>query len=216
MLHIWLVGSFHSGFPSKAIVNTLSLNMKLWMIKVALKTFLQFAAQCFWDRLVSPQNRVDFSIFKNFLQQQMMFCSPWSQMSGSVIPFSLSSVFAYLLPHKLPQEMRYPHHLGAVTKDICFQAAGDNKAESTVNRNTSPLHWIICNYIKQDLALPTKNWFFKKCLWVSHPGLNKYFWLECLNSPGSVSLSVQEIMTEFNNNMCSGTFLSLHAKAWKA
>lgn len=82
-------------------------------------------------------------------------------MSWSVIPINLSSVPGYLLPLKLPQEMRYPHHSGAVTKDICFQAVGENEAESTVNRNTSPLQWIIYNYIKQDLAMPTKNWFFK-------------------------------------------------------
>lgn len=197
------------------MINALSLNTTLWRMKVAFQAFLQCTSQAFWEGRVSPQNLVDFSIFVKCLQQGT-FCSPRSWMSGSVIPISLSSVLAYLLPCKLPQEMRYPHHLGAVTKDICFQAAGDNKAESTVNRNTSALHWIICNYIKQDLAMPTKNWFFKKCLWVSHPGLNKYFWLECLNSPGSVSLSVQEIMTEFNNNMCSGTLLSLHARPWTA
>lgn len=148
-------------FISKAIVNTLSLNTKLSVMKVAFQAFLQCASQGFWDRCVSPQNWVDFSIFEKVLLQQGMFCFLWSRMSGSVIPVSLSSVLAYLLPRKLPQEMRYSHHLGAVTKDVCFQATGDNEAESTMNRNTSPLHWIICNYVKQDLAIPTKNWFFK-------------------------------------------------------
>lgn len=95
MLHFWLVGSFHSGFISKAIVNTLSLNMKLWMIKVALKTFLQFATHCFWDRLVSPQNRVDFSIFKkNFATTNDVL---FSMVSNVRISYSIQPLICLCL-----------------------------------------------------------------------------------------------------------------------
>lgn len=144
-----------------------SFNMKLCTMMVAFSGIFSVSLPGFLEqKCESAELGKILYICNKKSKATRVFCSSWSWMFDPLFWISLSSVVGYLLPCKQPQEMRYLHHMEAVTKDVCFQAAGENEAEETVNRNTSPLHWVIYNYIKQDLAMPTKNWFFKMS--VSH------------------------------------------------
>lgn len=94
----------------------------------------------FLGQKCKSQSWVDFCIFKHFF-----FYNNKDFFLFSVVSYVLISYFNRLSlliysPRTLAQEMRYPRHLGAVTKDICFLAAGENEAKSPVNTSTSPLH----------------------------------------------------------------------------